>query len=73
MELPILKLNTYKTKEITIAQPNNQSKEKPATKTGVISWYKKDKGYGFIKPDDNSKEVFLHLKELKKILSLIHI
>ena len=67
MELPILKLNTYKTKEITITQPNNQSKEKPATKTGVISWYKKDKGYGFIKPDDNSKEVFLHLKELKKI------
>ncbi|MEY3192229.1 MAG: hypothetical protein RL305_828 [Pseudomonadota bacterium] len=26
-----------------------------------------DKGYGFIKPDDDSKDVFLHLKELKKI------
>jgi CspA family cold shock protein len=25
------------------------------------------KGYGFIKPDDNSKDVFLHLKELQKI------
>lgn len=56
---PILKLTTPKAKE--------QSKEKPSIKTGTISWYKKDKGYGFIKPDDNSEAVFLHFKELKKI------
>ncbi len=36
-------------------------------RTGVISWFRADKGYGFIKPDDNSKDVFLHLKELEKI------
>lgn len=35
--------------------------------TGIISWFRADKGYGFIKPDDNSKDVFLHLKELAKI------
>jgi len=35
--------------------------------TGIISWFRADKGYGFIKPDDNSKDVFLHLKELQKI------
>lgn len=35
--------------------------------TGVISWFRADKGYGFIKPDDDLKDVFLHLKELKKI------
>lgn len=35
--------------------------------TGIISWFKADRGYGFIKPDDNSKDVFLHLKELEKI------
>ena len=34
---------------------------------GIISWFRADKGYGFIKPDDNSKDIFLHLKELKKI------
>ena len=82
MELPILKLNTYKTKqkivipktkETIIVKPKvinevkEQSKKKAIKKIGVVSWYKKDKGYGFIKPDDNSKEVFLHLKELKKI------
>ncbi|NDC44231.1 MAG: cold shock domain-containing protein [Proteobacteria bacterium] len=36
-------------------------------RTGIISWFRADKGYGFIKPDDDSKDVFLHLKELKKI------
>jgi CspA family cold shock protein len=46
---------------------NEQLKEKSPIKTGTISWYKKDKGFGFIKPDDNSKEVFLYYKELKKI------
>ncbi len=35
--------------------------------TGVISWFNKDKGFGFIKPDDNSKDIFLYYKELKKI------
>ncbi|WPX99988.1 Cold shock domain-containing protein (plasmid) [Candidatus Megaera polyxenophila] len=35
--------------------------------TGVISWFNKDKGFGFIKPDDNSKDIFFHYKELKKI------
>jgi cold shock protein len=34
-------------------------------KTGVISWFSDDKGYGFIKPDDKSKDVFLHINELK--------
>ena len=81
MELPILRLNTYKTKETIvvpknkeiIVQPkvikktNNQPKEKPVKKTGIVSWFRADKGYGFIKPDDNSKEIFLNLKELKKI------
>lgn len=36
-------------------------------KTGVISWFNKDKGFGFIKPDDKSKDVFFHANELKKI------
>ena len=30
-------------------------------------YFRADKGYGLIKPDDNSKDVFLHLKDLEKI------
>ena len=34
---------------------------------GTISWFRADRWYGFIKPDHNPKDVFLHLKELEKI------
>lgn len=36
-------------------------------KTGVISWFNNDKGFGFIKPDDSSKDIFFHANELRKI------
>ncbi len=36
-------------------------------KTGVISWCDKNKGFGFLKPDDKSKDVFFHANDLKKI------
>jgi CspA family cold shock protein len=36
-------------------------------KTGIISWFSVDKGFGFIKPDDKTKDIFFHYNELKKI------
>lgn len=36
-------------------------------KTGIISWFNIDKSFGFIKPDDKTKDVFFHANELKKI------
>lgn len=36
-------------------------------KTGVVSWFNNDKGFGFIKPDDKTEDVFFHVNELKKI------
>lgn len=34
-------------------------------KIGTLTWYNPVKGYGFITPTDNSKDVFVHVSELK--------
>jgi CspA family cold shock protein len=35
-------------------------------KRGVVKFYSTDSKYGFIKPDDGSKDVFFHEDDLKK-------
>ncbi len=35
-------------------------------KTGTIKWYNETKGFGFIAPQDGSKDIFIHFSELAK-------
>lgn len=35
-------------------------------KTGAIKWFNATKGYGFIKPDDEDKDDFVHISAVQR-------
>jgi cold shock protein len=34
--------------------------------TGTVTWFNEQKGYGFIQPDNGSKDVFVHISAVER-------
>ena len=37
---------------------------------GRIAWFSRKKGYGFIHPDDDTRDVFLHINQIPEEMEL---
>jgi CspA family cold shock protein len=47
-------------------KPKRQSDKETTMATGTVKWFDPVKGYGFIQPEDGSKDAFVHISAVER-------
>ena len=64
---PTKKKKTIHHSEIQVSVPKQEDRPQvQTTRTGTITFFNKEKGFGFIKDSENEESIFVHISQLKE-------
>lgn len=67
---PVDKKNEIKAEDIVLGIPKkDESEEEDTLRTGVVSFFNHDKGYGFIKDSNSNDSMFVHINNVLEEIS----
>jgi len=49
-----------------VRETANHCNGTPIMAIGTVKWFNNSKGFGFLQPDDGSKDVFLHISDVQR-------
>ena len=61
---PVDKENEIKAEDIVIGVPSKDWEEEDPVKTGIVSFFNHEKGYGFIKDAETKDSIFVHINNV---------
>ncbi len=56
---------TLLSQPIYVNKPSVVEEKRMSKLTGIVKWFSRLKGYGFINPDDGTQEVFVHYSAIE--------
>lgn len=60
------KKKVYNVTDMQIGVPRQEEREQDAKRTGTITFFNQDKGFGFIKDSITQESVFIHINQLSE-------
>ena len=61
---PTVKKEEIKAEDIVLGIPQKEDIEEDVVKTGIVSFFNHDKGYGFIKDSNTNDSMFVHINNV---------